>query len=214
MSRIRPAEAGEAVLAVGLGGMRGADMRGSFRALYADGQDVRPRRASSPEPRHEAPVDPVEQARAQAFALGFDEGSRVTAEALAADQEARQRLADALEQFSPAASGTLSTMLSAAVIGLVSQIVGEVDIDVDLLRQRCETIAAFIDEGEGRGALHLHPDDVPLVEGMAIAVPVVADAGLKRGCVRLDTADGWIEDGPDVRLSRLRAMLDDMEGRA
>jgi flagellar assembly protein FliH len=31
--------------------------------------------------------------------------------------------------------------------------------------------------------------------------------------VRLATADGWIEDGPDVRLSRLKALMDDMEGK-
>ena len=27
-------------------------------------------------------------------------------------------------------------------------------------------------------------------------------------------ADGWVEDGPDVRLARLRALMDDMEGRS
>ena len=42
---------------------------------------------------------------------------------------------------------------------------------------------------------------------------LVPDKAMQRGCVRLETAEGWVEDGPDVRLSRLRALLDDMEGR-
>ena len=52
-----------------------------------------------------------------------------------------------------------------------------------------------------------HPDDVALLEGETIGVPMVADKSMQRGCVRLETADGWVEDGPDVRLSRLRAQL-------
>src|SRR5690606_8631764 len=128
--------------------------------------------------------------------------------------DARNRLAEALETLTPAPSGTLATMLSATVIRLVSQIVGEVAIYAELLQQRCETIAAFIDENEGKSALHLHPDDMPLVDGGQVGVKLVADASMSRGCVRLDTADGWVEDGPDVRLARLRALLDDMEGRS
>ena len=47
-----------------------------------------------------------------------------------------------------------------------------------------------------------------------IGVPLVSDKSMQRGCVRLETADGWVEDGPDVRLARLRALMDDMEGKA
>ena len=57
-------------------------------------------------------------------------------------------------------------------------------------------------------------DDVALLEGEAIGVPMIADKAMHRGCVRLETADGWVEDGPDVRLSRLRALMDDMEGKS
>lgn len=158
--------------------------------------------------------DIIEQVRMEAFAQGFDEGCRVVGDAAAADADARARLAQALELLSPAPSGMLSTMLSATVVRLVEQIVGEVEIDIERLVQRCDTVAAFIEDNDEKGALHLHPEDIAMLEGEAVGVKLVADAAMHRGCVRLETADGWVEDGPDVRLSRLRALLDDMESKA
>lgn len=186
---------------------------GSFRALFSD-RAPEPRPA--PETRAEEPVasvDPIDQAHADGFAMGFEEGHRIATEAAADDQAARERLIDALERFSPVSSGMLAAMLSTAVLRLVGEIAGKVEIDEDLLRRRCEVVAAFIDESEGKGALHLNPADMPLIESLGIAVPIVGDPAMRRGCIRLDTVDGWIEDGPDVRLSRLQALLDDMEGR-
>lgn len=213
LSRLWRSNAAPDVTAIGLGGI-GASVAAApqpaFRALYA----VEAAGAPAPEPYVAEPEgDPLEQARIEAFTMGYEEGCRVTAEACAQDEDAIERLVDAIQSLAPAASGSLSTMLSSAVIRLVGQIVGEVDVDVALLRQRCEAVAAFIEDGESKTALHLHPEDVPLIESVGIGVPVIADPALRRGSVRLDTAEGWIEDGPDVRLSRLRAMMDDMEGR-
>lgn len=187
---------------------------GGFRSLYTapPGQLTAAMRGAVVEVEPE--VDLVEEARMEAFTLGFDEGCRVTAEANAADADARARLAEALELLAPAPSGMLSTMLSATVVRLVEQIVGEVEIDLERLVDRCDTVAAFIESNQDRSALHLHPDDVALLEGETIGVPMVADKSMHRGCVRLETADGWVEDGPDVRLSRLRALMDDMEGKS
>lgn len=184
-----------------------------FRAMYADGQSVRrPMPAMAGEDDDDEP-NLIEKARADAFAEGFAAGSRTTAEALGDDSDARMKLIVALEQLGPASSGTLATMLSTAVVRLVAQIVGEVEINIDTLTQRCVTVAALIDESEGRSALRLNPEDVPLLAGAELGVQVIADPEMPRGSVRLDTADGSIEDGPDVRLSRLRALLDDMEGK-
>ena len=187
---------------------------GGFRSLYTapPGQLTAAMRGAVMEVEPE--IDMVEEARMEGFTLGFDEGCRITAEGNAADVDARARLAEALELLSPAPSGMLSTMLSATVVRLVEQIVGEVEIDLERLVQRCDTVAAFIESNQDKSALHLHPDDVALLEGEAIGVPMIADKAMHRGCVRLETADGWVEDGPDVRLSRLRALMDDMEGKS
>ncbi|WP_300399360.1 FliH/SctL family protein [uncultured Sphingobium sp.] len=212
MSRIWGAEAVQDVAPVTVAGFRPAE--GGFRSLYTApaGQLTAAMRGAVVEVEPE--IDLVEEARMEAFTLGFDEGCRVTAEANAADADARARLAEALDLLAPAPSGMLSTMLSATVVRLVEQIVGEVEIDLERLIDRCDTVAAFIESNQDKSALHLHPDDVALLEGETIGVPMVADKSMQRGCVRLETADGWVEDGPDVRLSRLRALMDDMEGKS
>ena len=212
MSRIWGAEAVQDVAPVTVAGFRPAE--GGFRSLYTApaGQLTAAMRGAVVEVEPE--IDLVEEARMEAFTLGFDEGCRVTAEANAADADARARLAEALDLLAPAPSGMLSTMLSATVVRLVEQIVGEVEIDLERLIDRCDTVAAFIESNQDKSALHLHPDDVSLLEGETIGVPMVADKSMQRGCVRLETADGWVEDGPDVRLSRLRALMDDMEGKS
>jgi len=212
VSRIWGAEAVRDVAPVTVAGVRPAE--GGFRSLYTApaGQLTAAMRGAVVEVEPE--IDLVEEARMEAFTLGFDEGCRVTAEANSADTDARARLAEALDLLAPAPSGMLSTMLSATVVRLVEQIVGEVEIDLERLIDRCDTVAAFIESNQDKSALHLHPDDVALLEGETIGVPMVADKSMQRGCVRLETADGWVEDGPDVRLSRLRALMDDMEGKS
>lgn len=212
LSRIWGAESGQAVASVSMAGV-GQVASNGFRSLYA----AVPATPAAPAhaPMHMEPEgDPIDQAHMAGFSQGFEEGYRAAGDDHAADIEARTRLTTALEMLAPAPSGTLSTMLSATVVRLVEQIVGEVEIDLDRLVQRCESVAAFIEDSSDKTALHLHPDDVALLEGESIGVPLVADKNMQRGCVRLETADGWVEDGPDVRLSRLRALMDDMEGKA
>lgn len=182
---------------------------GGFRSLFAQTQA-----GSAHDIVPESEEDSLEQARMEAFTMGFDEGCRATADANGAEADARARLADALQLLAPAPSGMLSTMLSATVVRLVEQIVGEVEIDIERLVQRCDIVAAFIEDNDEKSALHLHPEDIVLLEGEEIGVKLVGDSAMHRGCVRLETRDGWVEDGPDVRLSRLRMLLDDMEGKS
>jgi flagellar assembly protein FliH len=209
LSRIWSADSAHEFQTVGIAAYN-APPPGAFRSLFGEGVVAPPRRDKV---APAASADPIEQAHADGFAMGFDEGVRLATEAVEADKIALERLTQALEQLAPASSGTLATMLQAAVLRLVEQIAGEVDVDAALLQSRCEAVAAFVEEGEGQSALRLHPDDMTLVESTEVGVPLVADDSMPRGCVKLETTDGWIEDGPDVRLSRLRALMDDMEGK-
>mgnify|MGYP003642545399 FL=1 len=122
-------------------------------------------------------------------------------------------LAAAIQSLAKVDEGTFATLLSQAVIRLVGQIVGEVPIDADVLRARCEAVAACIDNDEAKARLEVNPEDLPLLQAEPLRFSLVASAEVQRGSVRLATADGWIEDGPDVRLARLKALMDDMEGR-
>ena len=212
LSKFWGAQALQDAAPVAVAGFRPVEGAG-FRSLY-NGLPGQPATIRNGVIEAEPEVDLMEEARMEAFTMGFDEGCRVTAQTHGEEADARTRLTEALEMLAPAPSGMLSTMLSATVVRLVEQIVGEVEIDIERLVQRCDTVAAFIENDEGKSALHLHPEDITLLEGESIGVKLVPDKGMHRGCVRLETADGWVEDGPDVRLARLRALMDDMEGKA
>jgi flagellar assembly protein FliH len=214
LSKIWGADAIADAAPVAVAGFRPAS--GGFRTLYASPEApvAATMRNGVIEADPEPEIDIMEEARMEAFTMGFDEGCRVTAQAHGEETDARARLTEALEMLAPAPSGMLSTMLSATVVRLVEQIVGEVEIDIERLVQRCDTVAAFIEDDAGKSALHLNPADVAMLQGEELGVKLVSDKSMHRGCVRLETADGWVEDGPDVRLARLRALMDDMEGKA
>jgi flagellar assembly protein FliH len=145
---------------------------------------------------------------ADSFAQGFDAGRRTAELEFAGERQALARLAEQLEMLRPEPTTALAALLAETVERLVHQIVGSVEIDKALLQQRAEVAAALIGEDTEPSKLRVHPDDVPLLEPARIPVPVVGDASLRRGSIVLDSGDGWIEDGPQVRLERLRAALD------
>lgn len=190
----------------------------AFRSLYAMEQGSRAWNVTHPaEPTHDESVaeavDPIEQAAQEAFLQGFQEGERLTREAAERDNDARAELAAAVIQLAQAGEGELARLLSQAVIRLVAQIIGEVPIDPEILKARCDAVAACIDGDEARAVLEVNPEDLPLLAMEQMAVTLAANPDLPRGSVRLATSDGWVEDGPDVRLARLQALMDDMEGR-
>lgn len=189
-----------------------------FRTLYADEQNSRAWNVTHPgqtthAQEHVEPIDPIEEASREAFLQGFQEGERLTREAMEQDNILRAELASAIALLAQSGEGSLATMLSQTVIRLVTQIMGDVPIDQDVLKARCEAVAACIDSDDARAVLEVNPEDLPLLEMEQIGVALAANPDLPRGSVRLATAEGWVEDGPDVRLARLHALMDDMEGR-
>lgn len=210
-------EAAETISGWGNFGSVGNNGRG-FRSLYADEQGSRAWNVTHPGQTTHAPnmleeIDPIEQAAQEAFVQGFQEGERVTREAAELDNSMRAELAQAINLLASGGEGTMATMLSQAVIRLVTQIIGEVPIDEQVLQARCEAVAACIDGDDAKAVLEVNPEDLPLLDMEQMGVALAANPDLPRGSVRLATAEGWVEDGPDVRLDRLRALMDDMEGR-
>lgn len=152
----------------------------------------------------------LEAVRAEAFALGWDEGRRTMELEFAAERESLLKLAQSLDVLQPEPTNALALLLAETVDRLVRQVVGEVAIDPDRLTARAAAAAALIGEETEPGRLRVHPDDLALLGGAALPVPLVADPALERGAILLETGLGWIEDGPAVRLERLRAELDRM----
>jgi len=170
--------------------------------------DFAPSTMASPPPGE--PEPDLEALRAQAFAEGFEQGRQTVLAEFARHREALAALIRSAEVLQPEAAGPLASVLTETVTRLVRQIVGEVQIDPALLRERAETMADLVTAECGPARLRMHPDDIALLDGLDLGVPMAPDHHLASGTIILETGEGWIEDGPQVRLARLRAQLDGM----
>jgi flagellar assembly protein FliH len=160
---------------------------------------------------HGAPSNDMADAEAllaQGYAEGLSEGHRLAMIDLEEERSALVRLAASLEALKPENSDGLAALLANTVKRLVTQIVGEVEINADTLQERVQAIAAMIAEETAPKRLRLHPTDVARLQGTTLPLDMVADPMLAPGTIVLDTAAGWVEDGPHVRLEKLRTQLD------
>lgn len=152
-------------------------------------------------------IDP-EALIAQGYADGLNEGRRLALIELEEERAALARLAASLEVLQPHNSDGLAALLADTVKRLVAQVVGETEIDTRTLIERTQAVAAMIAEETTPSRLRLHPTDVVRLQGVALPVEMVADPMLAPGTIVLDTGAGWVEDGPHLRLEKLRSQLD------
>lgn len=150
------------------------------------------------------------EAEPDAYAQGYADARATIEKEVAAERDAIAQLANALEVLRPEPTGALAMLLAETVDKLVRQIVGEVEIDGMTLLARAREAAELIGKDVEPSHLRVHPEDVALLEAAELAIELVADPALERGTLVLETGHGWIEDGPAVRLDRLRAALDRM----
>jgi len=148
--------------------------------------------------------------REEAFALGCEEGRRTAEAEFAAERDALGRLAESLAVLRPEPANALALLLAETVDRLVRQVVGEVEIDANLLLARASAAAQLIGKDVEPTRLRAHPDDIAYLQAGKLEIPLHPDPTLTRGAIVLETGHGWIEDGPAVRLDRLRAALDKM----
>lgn len=174
---------------------------------------ARPHRAPVPagfecEPESAAPVVDLAAVEADAFAQGFAEGRR-TAELEVADERASLlRLAELLDALRPEPHRELGLLLAETVERLVRQIVGEVTLDKDIILRRATAAAEMIAEELTPARMRLSPEDHERLKDATLPVEKIADPSLAPGMVLVETGEGWIEDGPEVGLEKLRIALD------
>jgi flagellar assembly protein FliH len=154
-----------------------------------------------------APVIDPEAIALDGFAKGFEEGRRTLEAQLAEERVALARLAAAMEAARPEPPAALATVIGETVGFLLRQIVGEVEVDADLLRRRAEAAAALVAEESRPARMRLHPADLGRLADAKISLTLVPDAGLSPGSIVVESRDGWIEDGPQVALERLQVQL-------
>lgn len=97
-------------------------------------------------------------------------------------------------------------MIAAAVSGAVRAIAGACPVDADLLAERATALLAMIDDA-ARATLHAHPDDIALLQPLALPVALVADPAARRGDLCLRGAATMIEDGVTTALDRFEDAL-------
>lgn len=154
-------------------------------------------------------ADPV----IEEYARGFQDGYAAAHAAGQDEGSGLERLTTALADLTPEPTAALGAILSEAVMRLVRQVMGEVSLDAGAIAERADTVAALVADEVVPARLRLHPEDIARIDTLESPLALVADPSLTPGTVVAETANGWVEDGPSVRMERLRAALDTMASR-
>lgn len=166
--------------------------------------------SDAPEASEEPALVDTVRLQAEAFSEGFNEGRRTVEMEVAAERQAIARLVETLEQYRPEPPQLLAELLAETVDRLVRQIVGEVVIDRAMLETRVNAVAGIIADETAPARMRLHPDDLARLGHVRLALDLTGDPALMPGSVIVDTASGWIEDGPEVGIEKLRQALERM----
>ncbi len=151
-----------------------------------------------PEPASDAPPsDPHAEALARAYADGIAAG-RAAAEAEGEALGRRQRtLRLTFRTLDEAALEVLAEDLAATVETLCAGVLGEAARAPEGLRERCKAAARRIGGAADTLVLHLHPEDIGLIDAGALAAMRLApDPALEPGSVVIAGPDGSVADGP------------------
>ncbi len=155
--------------------------------------------SASPDPRGEELAE-RQRIENDAFARGFEEGraaAMADAEAHAAREDAaRARLGSALARVGSEDMERLSERLRDIALAVCTKTLAPLALDAAALNRRIAACLALLGQAEER-VLYLHPDDIAFLDDdLGRDLAVTADPALERGAIRVETADGGIEDGP------------------
>lgn len=148
------------------------------------------------------------------YGLGYENGRKASEDAFSVERTALLALLEKANALRPEPSEELALLIGETVYRLVSDIVGQVEIDRECLARRASAAVAIIAECDNARILYLNPDDVALLDGFETSLTIVADPSLPRGDLRIDCSAGWIEHGTSLYLEALRSELGLLEDGA
>lgn len=144
------------------------------------------------------PGDPLAEAWHEGYAAGRAEAEDEAAARAEADAAARGRIELALARLDAEQAEVLRARLLAAVEALCSAAIAPLALDVDALTVRIERAAAMLARADDERVLRLHPADLALIgPRLPAGLAVQGDPALERGSLRIETAAGGVEDGPE-----------------
>ena len=173
------------------GGFRGASPFASGLADAENGARQPPRKA-----------EPIAPADEEAYLRGYSDGhaeAKRLGDTQLAEHKARYRdLRASIRALDAAALEALTQDLSATVLSLCEQVLGDYAVDPQALAERCRASAKRLGKGPGDLTLHLHPDTRAALDPEAFAGwNIEEDAELSPGALRLSNAEGAVRDGPE-----------------
>ena len=154
-------------------------------------------------------VDPVATARA----AGYDEGVAAALAAVAANAARDRQLFDglvaAINDDRRIDRDRLAGHLRQTVLHLLRQMIGETEIDGDLLGRRVKLAAGMLADDAESAVLRLNPEDMKLVDGhLPENIFAAGDASVERGHFVLESSATIVEDGPGLWLEQLAQAID------
>lgn len=141
------------------------------------------------------------------YARGLADGQQMAEAAFALERRRLEAMIAAAEALQPEPSDELAVLIGETVEMLVSQIVGSVAMDRELLNARAKQAANLIAECDAARTIWLHPDDIALLDQDMFGLEVMADTKAERGSIRIDCSAGCIEHGTALYLEQLRIEL-------
>ena len=144
-----------------------------------------------------APPDPLGAAWDDGHVAGYAQAAAAAAAAEVLAAEARGRIELALLRLDRDLAEQLRQRLGSAVRALCEASLVPLALDPGMLAARVERATAMLSRADDERVLRLNPDDLDLVAGrLPEGLAVLADPALERGALRLETANGGVEDGP------------------
>jgi flagellar assembly protein FliH len=166
------------------------------------------RGAFTPDARYAKPQDPAdeavqtEDAVEKAYRVGYEDGqalARADFDAqLMAERAGRATIELAFARFDSDSARLLRDRMLATVHALCEEAVLPLALDAEGLARRVEAAVAMLQRKHDRRVVHVHPEDLKLVDGLVQAdLELVPDESVERGGLRVETDDGGVEDGPE-----------------
>ena len=159
--------------------------------------DFRP--FANPQSPDAAPVECPDQS--------WGEGYQAAKAEVAADRAALLALIASAEALRPESSEEIAALIAETVFRLVSEIVGEVEVERNALIRRAMSSAALISDADAARTMWVHPDDMASLSECNLTLNIMADPAAVRGSIRIDCSAGWIEHGTPLYLDALRSGL-------
>ena len=143
------------------------------------------------------PEDSCKRAWDEGHAAGCTATQHAADAAAAAHAAARGRLELTLARLDTEQQELLRQRLFAAIEVLCAASLAPLQLDRDALAARVQRAAAMLARADDERVLRLNPGDIELIgDALPAGLEIRPDPALERGALRLETANGGVEDGP------------------